>query len=296
MNMQRRLFVSVILAVLLCSCFGTVALAGQSIAPATNLPAEISINRGAGRGDFLTVVLRLANGRDYPFVVDTGSPGTLLPKSAEPHLGKRVGKQKIHTLDSASEWVQLYTAPSLYIGNTSLVTAHTIGTWNDPLGVLGMDCLAHYCIQIDFEAGKLRFLDPERVDTSDLGQCFGLTSLRYAYIHHPPLFAKKSTDLLLDTGLPIDGMVSAPEFKRVAREQNAYPIPTIKDGVPVGLTSSMLCFPKCAWGDNSYYNLVLEPGRPDILGLRFLARHLVTFNFPKQVVYFKARSANPLPL
>jgi len=28
-------------------------------------------------------------------------------------------------------------------------------------GILGVDCLRHYCIQLDFAARKMRFLDPE---------------------------------------------------------------------------------------------------------------------------------------
>src|SRR3989442_13941111 len=37
-----------------------------------------------------------------------------------------------------------------------------------------MDCLHHYCIQIDFESGKLRFLDGESTNKSDWGKPFSL--------------------------------------------------------------------------------------------------------------------------
>jgi hypothetical protein len=39
-----------------------------------------------------------------------------------------------------------------------------------PLGILGMDCLSDYCLQLDFAQRKLRFLDPNRLDASSLGE------------------------------------------------------------------------------------------------------------------------------
>jgi hypothetical protein len=51
---------------------------------------------------------------------------------------------------------------------------------------------------------------------------------------------------------------------------------------------------------NTYTNLVYA-GNPNLLwpaenwiGLRFLARHLVTFNFPKRTLYLRQRSVGPL--
>ncbi len=41
-------------------------------------------------------------------------------------------------------------------------------------GILGMDCLRHYCVQLDFEAKKVCFLDPKNFPDEDLGKSFPL--------------------------------------------------------------------------------------------------------------------------
>jgi hypothetical protein len=58
----------------------------------------------------------------------------------------------------------VYKAPKLYLGNTLLLTNPKIYTFNwqqfEPglKGVLGMDCLRHYCVQFDFAHDKILFL------------------------------------------------------------------------------------------------------------------------------------------
>ncbi len=116
--------------------------------------------------------------------------GCLLPKALERVLGKPLGTRGFHTLGGPRETESIYAAPKLYLGKIPLMTADTIGTWDNPLGVLGMNCLRHYCIQLDFQAGKIRFLDPERVDPAELGKSFPLISTRYAYIRHPSLLGQ----------------------------------------------------------------------------------------------------------
>lgn len=50
-------------------------------------PAPITMNKSAGRGGWLIVNLRLKkNGKELPFMVDTGSPGTLFDKSLASRL------------------------------------------------------------------------------------------------------------------------------------------------------------------------------------------------------------------
>ncbi len=158
-----------------------------------------------------------------------------------------------------------------------------------------MNSLRHYCIQLDFQVGKIRFLDPERVDPAELGKGFPLISIRYARIRHPSLLGQRPTALLLDTGFPFDGMINSKLFKRAVRERNAQPIPLLKDGVASGTAPDIALIARCVWEDSEYKNLVVQPGNPDLLGLKFLARHKVTFNFPKRMLYLKAASGDPLP-
>ena len=55
------------------------------------LPADVTLNKDAGRRSYLFVTISLETGEKLPFIVDTGSPVTFFRKSLEPKLGKRVG-------------------------------------------------------------------------------------------------------------------------------------------------------------------------------------------------------------
>ncbi len=291
MNMRQpfhALSVAVVSLIMSCSC-----AAPPHDSAASMLPTDVPINKGAGRGGCLTLTLRLETGEEFPCTVDTGSPLSLLPKILEPKLGKRLGTKRFTTLGGPRETAHIYAAPKLYLGTTPLVTAATIGTWDSPSGVLGMDCLRHYCVQLDFEAGKLRFLAPERLDPAGLGKSFPLISTRYTYIRHAGFLEQKATALLLDTGFPFDAMVHPRLFKQAATEKGTQPIPLLKDGKPAGTVPGMACLSSCVWDDVNYTNVVVESGRPPLLGLKFLARHKVTFNFPKRVMYLQPFTTVP---
>jgi hypothetical protein len=75
---------------LLCSC-----ATENSIHP--RLPADVTMNKEAGRGGLVVVTLRLESGAALPFVVDTGSPWTFFEKSQESILGA--------PLDSGTLWI-----------------------------------------------------------------------------------------------------------------------------------------------------------------------------------------------
>src|SRR2546425_1499457 len=171
--------------VLLSSCAtAPIWFPADSIRPP--LPTEISLNKGAGRGDNLFVTLRLDTGEELLFLVDTGSPCTVFDKSLEPKLGKRLGTTKVKWPGGKGRG-SVYRAPKLYLDRTELLTAPRVLTLDlTPLpllpgrpvrGILGMDCLRHYCVHLDFESGKMRFLDPDHLGRGNLGKAFPLRIL-----------------------------------------------------------------------------------------------------------------------
>ncbi|HEY5911319.1 MAG TPA: hypothetical protein VJA21_12020 [Verrucomicrobiae bacterium] len=277
-------------SVLVCPCVGVCA---PNAAGLPEPPASVAMSPGAGEGMVLFVDVQTESGETLPCVVDTGSPNTVLPARLEPTLGSRLGSRVFSTLDSPKETEHLYAAPKLYLGKTRLMTDTQIGASGN-LGILGMDCLRHYCMQLDFEAKAVRFLNSEQLNIADLGKPFSLSKSRYATIKHRGFFQKKETDLLLDTGCPFDGYLNPRAFKRAVREQHAQPLPFLKDGVVQGTAPGIALFPQCIWDSESYTNLIIGK-RFDLVGLRFLARHLVTFDFPRGVVYLKRTSGDGLP-
>jgi hypothetical protein len=280
---------------------------------AAQLPADVAMNQGAGRGSWLMVSLRLESGEVLPFMLDTGSPITLLDKSLEPELGKPLLTMGIWSSFGGQE-SGVYAAPKLYLGNTPLKTDSYIATYefkrlsarsDQPvMGVLGMDCLRHYCLQLDFEAGKLRFLDADKVDEAELGKAFPLTmsskgqnfppifasagqNESLPFIHESGLAGGSNTNLLIDTGDNVDGMVEKGSIKGHCLSRCVH----------FFIKSRAVRLRECVWDGETYTKLKVGTKRNvNWLGLRFLARHLVTLDFPAQTMYLKRTSAGPLTL
>src|SRR5258705_204964 len=164
---------------LLCSC--ATPPRPPAIIPPSELPADVTMNSNAGRWSLLFVTLRWENGEEMPFVVDTGSSWTLCDESLKPRLGKRLNTIKVASW-STEHKARVYAAPKLYLGNVPLAVSNIVTCDFTKLhypgrigGVLGMDCLRHYCVQLDFEAGRIRFLDPAQINAAELGKPFPLT-------------------------------------------------------------------------------------------------------------------------
>jgi len=236
----------------------------------------------------LRVTVHLENSAEFECCLDTGSPGIVLPKSVEQQLGKRVARLRIETLDGSVEKARVYAAPKIYLGDTPLATSERVAVWNLPYGIIGMSCLRHYCMQLDFQTRKIRFLKSGNTNVAELGRAFPLTGLEYTYIRQNGFFEPNDSTLLIDMGYPLDGMMNSKSLKQAVLEHNGKPVPirTFGEGKPPNLPV-LASFPTCSWGGETYTNLIVQEGRQRIIGLKFLARHLVTFDFPNKVMYLK---------
>ncbi len=278
------------------------------------LPAAVPLNPEAGRGGLLIIPLRLADGEELPMIVDTGAPGTLLDQSLAPKLGKRLGRMTIYSFLGKQE-AGIYAAPKLYLGNVRLTGGSNVLTTDfkkllsgypaPARGILGMDCLRHYCLQLDFAAGKLRFLDPEHLKADGLGKAFPLelaADFEHAgvpVIPHAGLLGGTSTNTVIDTGNNGDGMASGRAIRQhAAGSYSGGPVKRFKHFLAVeGLVNRGVGRLACVWDGNTYTNLAISRGPrdfPNWIGLSFLARHLVTFDFPDRTMYLKQTSIGPL--
>jgi hypothetical protein len=221
----------------------------------------------------------------------------------EPKLGKSLGTGVWWRFGVKHE-SRIYAEPKLYLGSTPLMPGTNIGTTGFKLlsfvsgrsikGILGMDCLRHYCIQLDFEVGKMRFLDPDHLNTADLGKAYPLTFKgNRPFIHHVSLTGGTSTNSLIDTGMLYDGQVEKVVIKGhfMTRVRNFL----VEKVVPGRVLHRHVLVPECVWDGETNTNLKVDVGEhANILGLRFLARHLVTLDFPNGMMYLKQTSVGPL--
>ena len=268
--------------------------AGNSAHP--EILTEISMNKMAGRGDFLIVTLQLQDGQRLPFVVDTGASGTLLDQSLAPKLGKPLGKIRYQHWNVVSTY-KVYAAPRLYLGNVALILTNRVAVYdckedfsgqNPPvMGILGMDVLKHYCIQLDFGAGKIRFLDEEQPDGQQWGGAFPIVPMS-PHDQRPAvagnLLGLPAPHSLIDSGCTYDGWLTPQNFQQWTN--NTVPLADSKARSPDGFF------------DGEKYPLVdvmMQRVKGDGIGLHFLARHLVTLDFPNHTLYLKRQSLGPLP-
>jgi hypothetical protein len=263
-------------------------------------PFEIDMNKDAGRGEWLFTNVRVG-GQELPFFLDTGAPVTCVDKSLEPKLGKRFFSMPTRTFlfTNASA---VYAAPPFYLGKTLLTNLETCVMVMDcsnysqlagrpVMGILGIDVLQNYCIQLDFAANKVRFLDDHHLDKSKLGTAFPLKQLlNGCYYLDDNLVGTPGPGSLIDIGDNADGWLVAGTFK-----QWTHPPATPSPG-EAGYPDGML-------GGKRYTRLTLRDIGTNTsmapmtdyngLGLQFFARNLVTLDFPNQTLYLKQTSAGP---
>ncbi len=256
------------------------------------------MNELAGRGGLLIITLRLESGEELPMMVDTGTTDTLIDKSFEPRLGKPHGTAVFQSWGS-KEKLTFYSAPKLYLEGVRVkMTGSSLFAYDCKqmssdagrpiMGILGMDVLRHYCIQLDFAAGKVRFLDDQRENTKAWGKAFRIVPLnsreQRASRALENLFGVNGPHSLIDTGCEDDGWLM-PKFYRQWTNQ-AVPQLDGEARSPVGM-----------FGGEKYPFVSLHRAdvESDGIGIHFLARHLVTLDFPKRTMYLQRRSVGPLP-
>jgi hypothetical protein len=251
------------------------------------------MNKNAGRGNPLIITLRLGSGEELPFLVDTGSGGTCFDTSWTPHLGKPVGTMSV-TRWGVIQKQNTYAEPRLYAGNTRLLTGEHVITLDlkgpssrsghPIMGILSLDCLRHYCVQLDFAAGKMRFLDDEHSNKENWGKPFPLVDHGDGRFDvRESLDGAKGSTSLVDSGFDLDGWLM-PKFYQQWTNQ-AAPTATGEVHSPNGVLAG-----------ETYPDIHLRviDVESDGIGLRFLSRHLVTLDFPKQTMYLKRTSTGPL--
>jgi hypothetical protein len=254
----------------------------------------------------LFVTIRLDDGEELPFVVDTGCPTTCLDASLEPKLGKRIRTQTLWAFGVKSK-INVYSAPQLYLGNTPLVKTGPLIVTHDCsdmsrsvgrpiMGILGIDVLQHYCVQLDFTDDKVRFLDDQHADPSSWGRAFSLFYLADGcYCISENLTGTPGAYSLIDTGCNYDGWLAPGLFQRWTNHVTP----------PAPAMPGLVRAPNGVLAGNIYTNLDLHGVDPKLLtsgdthikfngiGLQFLGRHLVTFDFPQQTVYLKRIDTGP---
>jgi hypothetical protein len=266
-------------------------------------PPEQNIGETVGRGDPLVLHLRVSGPREeteVTFLLDTGWHVTTLDRSFERLLGSRRGKQRLIRAFSERgvEQAHVYAAPRLYLGNVQLLTGPTVLTSDlaTPSGniggldaVLGMDCLTNYCVQMDFAARKLRFLHSHDLKRESLGRAFSMDCTHGVPVVAVNFMGERNLRFLLDSGFYQGTDGTLPE--EVIRS-------ALQNHIAKEIGKGFVSFETVDIGAETYKGLSFREvkfedgaGVAGYIGLSFLSRHVVTFDFPKGVLYLRLLSA-----
>ncbi len=263
-------------------------------------PAEQTLTPGAGKGDFIYLTLQVNGHKDALFVLDTGTSFTLLDNSLAEELGGSLG-QKAGTDGTTGQKkeLQYYKAPELFLGDTRLLTDPVVfatdltpvrrNTGRLVMGILGMDCLQNYCLQLDFDAGKLRFLAPDVPANTNSGTAFALKMIGGMPAIGENLLGVPGFDTVIDTGDTGAGRLQA----ALRRQAPGVSSIMVTNGPAVSISGVhadvMGRFTNCVLR-GEVYDLILEDGFINAVGLKFLAFHEVTLDFPRMKLYLKRRA------
>jgi hypothetical protein len=159
------------------------------------------------------------------------------------------------------------------------------------MGVIGMDVLDHYCVQLDFAAGKVRFLDADHADKSKWGKAVPLVNIGNGCLAvRENLAGVPGVGSLVDTGEPRDGWL-LPEVYHQWTNHTQAPV------------EGEVRSPKGVLAGDRYRHVDLRELDAKALasgdlhmdlngvGLHALSRYVVTFDFPDRTMYLKRPSA-----
>jgi hypothetical protein len=266
--------------------------------------AEFEIQGGM---NFITLPVTF-QGKEYPFVLDTGSTTTIFDDSFKDKLGKQfMWPIKRRGPEGKIFKVVWYHGHDAYVGPLKLEYTDFIrvrdldqvvaGEKRDFQGIISMEFLKKYTVQIDFDNKKVTFFrgkkevdifspQPKKNRHPEWGEPIPLKKKLFCdrwYVKGCILNNMK-VDFLIDTGwLSLDSLKSR-IFGKIYSQKN-----TNEKSSSTGFSSYNIInqVENFSVGSFEYKNHVFRRSTESILGLSFFRRHLVTLDFPNNIMYLK---------
>jgi hypothetical protein len=235
--------------------------------------------------------------RTYDFILDTGCTGTIFDLTFRSQLGEPKGKRRVSVAGKPAV-MQVFAAPSAFIGPFNLADGSEVvctslsglapNLGREVRGILGMDVLKNHVIQIDFDEGRIAFLDDVPENQRDWGQAFPIT---YNRMKLPQMKltvgGQPEQDFVIDTGCDADGTLEKDSFRRAVAQGSLKPVDTSSITVAGIVKSRQTRVGRVTAGPFEYQGLILTEARGNLLGLDFLSRHVVTLDFPHDRLYLR---------
>jgi hypothetical protein len=250
---------------------------------------------------FLPVTFK---GRKYLFLVDTGATLNCFDRSLP--LGKPKGELVAEAPDGPAK-IPLYDPPDAAVGGWALRSGQPVAGLDfkkfeeasgyEFLGILGMDFLRNHIIQIDFDAGKLTFL-------KEAGREPGVAVPIIFSRQNRPCVAMDiggwgREEFLVDTGCfkPGSGCLRSDLFASLLEKKHVKEVGQANYMTLKGESEERIGkVRRIAVGELSVRDAVFGgTGTGNVLGLGYLSRYTVTFDFPRKMMYLKKGRRFPDP-
>lgn len=297
--------------VFLAGC-ATAPMASPQHSPEAKVLAEFDFSL-ADKLIFLPVKFR---GEEYRFALDTAANSTVFDLSLRDKLGWRLPiRKRAQAAQGTTVVVEGFVAPRAYVGPLSIEDCGHIAVLNlnhvstavgkKVHGFIGTDFLKKYAVQIDFDNSKVRFFEskpsldilwflrPEINEHPEWGEPL---PIKFRFLEDLPFVRGRvldniAEDFLVDTADNTSGgTLQTKIFERVRKDIEATRktdmITTAAGKVPTKFKKATI-IEKFFIGQFEYRGVGFEEGYESKLGLGFLSRHLVTFDFPNKKMYLK---------
>lgn len=257
--------------------------------------------------DHVYVDVRVNGKGPFAFLVDTGGHLILTPQTAaalslhaagaaaSSGAGEKTvtsGYTRVHELQAGTAKMRDLTSLVLDF-SPKAVEGFQVG------GMLGVELFERYVVRIDYGAGTLTLIDPERFDASDAG-----TGLPFVFYDHLPqvrgAFAGIPARFDIDTGSRAEVTVTRPFVEKHDLRKALSGGATVVDGWGVGgpVRSQVVRAPSLAMGELSVDNITASLATQDKgvftdenfdgnIGSGWLKRFVVTFDYARQKMYLK---------
>jgi predicted aspartyl protease len=190
----------------------------------------------------------------------------------------------------------LYHAPEAWMGPLNLEQAETVLCHDLKMlsmvvgkridGILGMNFLKRYIVRIDFDNGKLILLDPKTLPSPSWGEPTVIRWARPGWFVVQTRILDRETTMLIDTGYD-KVMLQRKLFDYVRGAQGGKTATSLVETMSGTVNSQMIRLQHMTVGSRKYSDVIIGEGSSNILGLGFLARHVVTLDFPRGRMYLK---------
>jgi hypothetical protein len=243
-------------------------------------------------------------GRTLCFIVDSGSTISGVDVRYIHYLGEQIEDLQTSAMNAAGPRLAIYHCPDgtvadipIHINSIAVMNLAVIGKISgSPCdGVLGMDFLRQNVIAIDLDKDIMTISNEISDETRSGELAIPLRSIRGQHVAVDATVNQVKTQLMIDTGDSGSMSLNSTDWNQVFATGQTK-IHTIlaggASGDPMRISAARINSLKISsrYYGNLVATLVKNPAAPSTLGLKFLRRHIVTFDFANQTLYLRPSS------